>query len=174
MLSSKEQKILKGGGILLLAGLGTALFFLFKVGVNVGYAPEQPIPFSHKIHAEDNQIPCMYCHANADKSKHATVPGLSVCMNCHSVVKTDSPLIKQVHENYKNDTAIEWIKVHDVPDFVMFNHKRHIAKGIDCAACHGDVQSMDKITQVKTLDMGFCINCHRDNQAPTDCYTCHH
>ncbi len=174
MLSTLEQRILKGVGLLLIVGLAGTVIFLNRLGVNVGYAPTQPILFSHKKHAGDNQIPCMYCHANADKSRHATVPELSVCMNCHSVVKTDSPLIQQVQKAYKENKPIEWIKVHDLPDFVFFNHKRHMAKGIDCATCHGDVKNMDKITQVETLNMGFCVNCHRENKAPTDCYTCHH
>ncbi len=173
MLSSFEYKILKLIGLLLLIGLGGAALFINQIGNNIGYAPEQPLGFSHKIHAGDNKIPCMYCHSNVDQSRHATVPGLSVCMNCHTAVKTESPLIKQLQEHYKNNEALEWTKVHDVADFVFFNHKRHIARGVACETCHGDVASESRVEQKKSLDMGFCIKCHRANKAPTDCYTCH-
>lgn len=139
----------------------------------MGYAPEQPIPFNHKKHAGDNHIPCLYCHAQADNSRHATVPSMNICMNCHSVVRTDSPLIQKLTETYKSGEAFEWVKVHDLPDFVYFSHKRHLAKEIDCAECHGDVASMTRIKQVKPLNMGFCVDCHRKKEAPQDCYVCH-
>lgn len=161
-------------GIIFLSGAAMVLTFWRNVGINLGYAPTQPIPFSHKRHAGDNNIPCMYCHSNADKSRHATVPSMNVCMNCHQVVKTDSPLIKQVTQHYKENKPIEWVKVHDVPDFVFFDHKRHVKKGIACQTCHGPVETMAVIEQVETLNMGFCVNCHRANGAPQDCYTCHH
>ncbi len=161
--------------VLVLIGAGMAVRFLWGMGNNVGYSPVQPLPFSHKLHAGDNKIPCMYCHSAADKSRHSTVPSMNTCMNCHSVVKTDSPLIKQVQKHYHDGKAFEWIKVHDIPDFVYFNHSRHIKKGIDCQACHGDVASMERVEQVHTMDMGFCINCHKQEQykAPLDCDTCH-
>lgn len=148
---------------------------VWSVGNNVGYAPEQPIPFSHKLHAGDNDIPCLYCHSNADNSKHATIPSLSTCMNCHSMVKTDSPLIQNLTKHFQEGTPIEWIKVHDLPDHVYFSHKRHVLRGIKCENCHGDVAGMNKIEQVETLQMGFCVNCHRqpENNAPTECSTCH-
>lgn len=169
----KSKILLLIPALILLVGLAVVGHAWWNVGNNVGYAPEQPLPFSHKLHAGDNQIPCQYCHSNADNSKHATVPPTSVCMNCHTVVKTDSPHIKKLTESYQNDKPLEWIKIHDVPDFVFFNHKRHIKKGFDCAVCHGDIAKMDRVEQVETLNMGFCVNCHRDNGAPTDCYTCH-
>jgi len=174
LLSDKEKSVFKVIGLLLLVGFLCLAGFIWRLGDNRGYAPEQPIPFSHKKHAGDNKIPCMYCHSNADKSRSSTIPSMNVCMNCHSVVKTDSPLIQQVRSAYEKGEAFEWVKVHDLPDFVYFNHKRHIAKGVACQTCHGDVAQMDRITQVKTLNMGFCIDCHRANKAPTDCSTCHH
>lgn len=169
---------------MVLSILGVGLSFWWNLGNGVGYAPNQPIPFSHKLHAGDNKIPCLYCHVNADKGRHASVPSLNVCMNCHSVVKTDSPWIQKVREHYEKSQPIEWAKVHDQPDFVYFNHRPHIAKGIDCASCHGDVKTMDKVEQVKPLNMGFCVDCHKKNNpeftpgtknnAPLNCYTCHH
>ncbi len=175
-------------GLILLSGLGYALTFWLNLGNSVGYSPEQPIPFSHKIHAGDNKIPCLYCHVNADKSRHSTVPSVNVCMNCHSVVKADpnpllsdgkpnpgySPYIDELKKKYAKGESIEWVKVHDQPDFVFFNHKRHVLKGVACDTCHGDVKQMSKIEQVKTLNMGFCVDCHKKNDAPLQCYTCHH
>ncbi len=160
--------------VIVLVLLGSFLSFWWNLGNSVGYKPEQPIPFSHKIHAGDNQVPCLYCHVNVDKGRHATVPSLNVCMNCHSVVKTDSPWIKKLREHYDNNKPIEWAKVHDQPDFVYFNHRPHIAKGFDCAACHGDVKQMEKVEQVKSLNMGFCVDCHKKNEGPLSCYSCHH
>ena len=147
---------------------------LVKIGDNTGYAPKQPIPFSHKLHAGDNQIPCQYCHVGVDKSKHAVVPPMNVCMNCHQVVKLDSPYIQKLREMYENGEAIEWIKVHDLPDHVRFTHERHIAAGLDCTQCHGDVGNMERVEQVETLQMGFCIDCHRKKDAPTHCESCHY
>ena len=157
-----------------LFGLGFMIKTWWNAGNNVGYAPMQPIPFSHKRHAGDNKIPCLYCHPNADNSNHATIPPMNVCMNCHSVVKTDSPHIQKLTELYKSGKSFEWVRVHDLPDFVYFSHERHVKKGLDCAKCHGDVATMDTIRQVETLNMGFCINCHRENKGSQDCYACHH
>ncbi len=151
--------------VLLIAGAG--LNTLLNVGNNQGYAPVQPIPFSHKIHAGANNIPCMYCHSNVEKSKHATIPSMNVCMNCHSVVKPDSPYIKQLKVLYnEKKEPFQWIQVHKLPDFVNFNHKRHVLKGVDCTACHGDVKKMSVIRQEKTLNMGFCLDCHRGVSTP--------
>jgi len=147
---------------------------LVKLGDNTGYAPKQPIPFSHKLHAGDNQIPCQYCHVGVDKSKHAVVPAMNICMNCHQVVKLDSPYIQKLRDMYANGQPLEWIKVHDLPDHVRFTHERHIAAGLDCTQCHGDVGSMERVSQVKTLQMGFCIDCHREKNAPTHCESCHY
>jgi cytochrome c7-like protein len=169
----KSKWLLVAVGVLVLTGIGSALNFWWHLGDSVGYSPDQPIPFSHKLHAGDNQIPCLYCHVNADKGRHATVPSLNVCMNCHSVVKTDSPYIKQIREHYEKGEPIEWIKVHDQPDFVYFNHRPHIARGVACETCHGPVKEEEQIQQVETLHMGFCIDCHRQNGAPISCYTCH-
>ncbi|MBN8553956.1 MAG: cytochrome c3 family protein [Deltaproteobacteria bacterium] len=127
------------------------------------YAPKQPIPFSHKTHAGQFNIPCLYCHGAAEYAAFAEVPGVETCMNCHSVVKTDSPWIKQVKEAYDTNNPIKWVKVHVLPDFVHFNHKRHIAAGLECETCHGPVKTMDTVYQYSALTMGWCVNCHRDN-----------
>jgi hypothetical protein len=169
----KSKWILSVVGVVVVLGILYALDFWWHLGNSVGYSPEQPIPFSHKLHAGDNQIPCLYCHVNADKSRHATVPSMNVCLNCHSVVKADSPYIIKLKEMYKEGKPIEWVKVHDQPDFVFFNHKRHILRGVACETCHGDVKQMSRIEQAETLNMGFCINCHRQNGVSISCYMCH-
>ncbi len=147
-----------------------------SVGYNKGYEPEQPIPFEHSLHAGTYQIKCQYCHTNVEYSRHATVPSLNICMNCHVAVKTDSPWIKKLRENYEAGTSIPWVKVHLLPDFVQFQHAPHIKKGVDCATCHGPVESMSKVQQFTDLSMGWCVNCHRkpENNAPTNCSTCHY
>jgi len=179
------KNILKIVGLFVLLIALIVPYYLYKVGRNEGYAPKQPIPFSHKIHAGINNIPCLYCHSNADNSKHATVPGMNVCMNCHTAVKTESPLIKEVQKYYNDNKPIEWVKVNDIQDHVYFSHKRHVTKGIDCQVCHGDVAKMDTVKQQESLLMGFCVSCHKDpkaklgdlpgipDKAPLECSTCH-
>ncbi|MBI4224643.1 MAG: cytochrome c3 family protein [Deltaproteobacteria bacterium] len=159
----------------LASGLGLGVFwFWYKLGDNRGYAPDQPIPFSHELHAGQLKIDCQYCHAAADQSRHATIPSMNVCMNCHSVVRIDSPHIQKMKTLIEQGDSLEWVKVHDVADFVFFSHKRHIAKGIACEKCHGKVERMQKVTQQERLNMGFCVECHRKEKAPTSCDTCHH
>lgn len=140
---------------------------------NQGYIPDQPIPFSHKIHAGDNKIPCMYCHSSVERSRHATVPAMNVCMNCHSVVAVDKPNIIKLTEAYNTGKGIQWNRVHSIPDHAIFSHQWHIRKGFDCSECHGPVETMDKIYQFRKLNMGDCVSCHRQHEASTDCNTCH-
>jgi hypothetical protein len=138
------------------------LIKFYPTASNQGYAPEQPIPFSHKLHAGDNKIPCQYCHSGVEKSRHATIPSLNVCMNCHRMVKTDSPYIQKIKAAYESGKPIEWVRVHELPDYVYFPHKRHWAKGVSCETCHGNVKEMDRIEQKSALTMGWCMECHRE------------
>ena len=133
---------------------------------NQGYAPEQPIPFSHKLHAGDNKIACQYCHSDVERSKHASVPGVGVCMNCHSVVKVTSPLIQKVREAWEKKQPIEWVRIHELPDFAYFPHKRHVAAGVSCQTCHGPIETMEKVYQYGALTMGWCMECHRGRSTP--------
>jgi hypothetical protein len=133
------------------------------------YQPEQPIWFSHKIHSGQNQIDCKYCHYTADKSMHSGIPPVAVCMNCHNQVKkgkiTGEAEIAKVVDAYNNGVPIRWIKVHNLPDHVYFNHSQHVNVGkMDCAECHGEVEKMDEIIQVNDLSMGWCIECHRTRE----------
>jgi hypothetical protein len=167
-----------------------------QYGDQSGYEPIQPIIFSHKIHAGDNKINCTYCHSSADKSEVAGIPTAATCMNCHTKVLPDSPEIQKIVKAIEADQPIEWKKVNDLPDHVVFNHSRHVTAGINCNTCHGAVETMEKVSQFSTFSMGSCIECHRKHQgvildangnpqfsaektqkrlmAPTDCAACHH
>ncbi|PIT98599.1 MAG: cytochrome C [Bdellovibrionales bacterium CG10_big_fil_rev_8_21_14_0_10_45_34] len=169
------KKILGAGAVLvLLAGVLYAL--RPPVGYNEGYQPDQPIPYDHAVHAGKLQIPCMYCHANADKSKQASVPSLNICMNCHSVVATDRPAVQKLREHYEKGVSVPWVKVHMLPDHAHFNHERHVRKGVACQECHGAIQEMSTVYQKSDMSMGWCIECHRkpENNAPINCSTCHY
>ena len=141
---------------------------------DVGWKPTQPIPFSHKLHAGDKQIPCQYCHSSARRSASAGIPSLNTCMGCHKLVATDKPNIKYVAEHYKNNEPIPWVKVNDLPDFVRFTHKIHINAGLECQGCHGQVQEMPVVSQEAPLQMGWCIGCHKEKGAKIDCIACHY
>lgn len=160
-----------------------------EVGVQQGYAPSQPINFSHKLHAGDLTINCQYCHSTADKSKQASIPSASTCMNCHmyvdgsKIVGEDgqpkyggkkSPEImaiynaigwdadRRAYDNTKAKTPIKWVRIHNLPDHAYFNHSQHVKVGkLQCQECHGPVQEMEKVYQFSTLQMGWCIDCHR-------------
>ncbi|MBN1339899.1 MAG: c-type cytochrome [Bacteroidales bacterium] len=136
------------------------------LGRQQGYSPEQPVWFSHKVHAGQNKIDCLYCHSAAPESKSAGIPGTDVCMNCHNVVRngkqTGEAEIAKVLASWEKGIPIRWIRVHNLPDHVFFSHAQHVNAGRrQCAECHGPVEKMDKIVQVESLGMGWCIQCHR-------------
>lgn len=143
-----------------------------EIGVQQGYAPTQPIEFSHKIHAGDYAIDCKYCHSSVEVSKQASVPAVSTCMNCHAYIDANakydgkvSPEIQKVRDAYKNNEPIKWIRIHNLPDHAYFNHAQHVSVGkVECQACHGPIETMDKVTQHSSLQMGWCINCHRESK----------
>lgn len=164
-------------GIFILALL---IGFAACVNPRKGYAPKQPIAFSHQIHAGQNQIPCKYCHVSPGEGPHSSVPGVNTCMNCHSQVAGRTPFakreIQKVRDAWQNGDPIDWVKVHDLPDHVKFSHQPHIMRGIDCAQCHGQVNTMDVVATQNAFNMGWCVNCHRqpENNAPVDCAVCHY
>jgi hypothetical protein len=140
------------------------------------YAPEQPIDYSHKLHAGDLQIPCQFCHTYARRSKSAGIPSLEQCMACHNVIAPTKERIQQITKAYDSQEPIEWVKVHDLPDFVYFSHKQHVAAGFECQECHGPVEEMEVLYRHAPLTMGWCVECHRDNMdkgAQVDCLICH-
>ena len=158
-------------------GIGFLVFFyVFYYGPIypvAAWAPEQPIPFSHLVHAGDNGIDCQYCHTYARRSEMAGIPSVSTCMNCHRNLKTEAPLIVEVTRYFEEEKPLEWTRVYDLPDHVWFSHKRHIAKDIACQKCHGPVQTLEVQTKAVDHKMTFCLDCHQKNEASTDCWTCH-
>ncbi|MDA9951068.1 cytochrome c family protein [Oligoflexaceae bacterium] len=174
--SSFNLRILTLMVALLLSGTSYAWHFWTPGDTvdNVGYKPKQPIPYSHKLHAGQMEIPCEYCHSSARRSFSAGIPSTNTCMGCHKYAATDKEAIKFITEKYKKNEPIEWVKVHDLPDFVRFPHKRHVKANVPCQECHGDVENMEVVEQVAPLQMGWCVGCHKERKAPLQCYTCHY
>src|SRR5437763_4004693 len=141
---------------------GAAALELSRVGINQGYSPKQPIDFPHQVHAGDNKIACLYCHYAARTSRHAGIPPAAVCMNCHSMIEKQTAEIEKLQEAVQENRPIRWVKVHNLPDFVYFNHSQHVLSKIACQRCHGPVETMDRVTQVSPLTMGWCLDCHRE------------
>jgi len=226
-LQTQKRTLALLDGRVLTAVLTVALFgslFLFASVAreihlprdNRGFEPEQPIAFSHRLHAGELSIDCLYCHTGAERSRHAGVPPASTCMNCHRLVTASWGAIRAEDRAAKKENRkprpivsaelrklydylaldeqlkprpdaqpqpIPWVRVHDLPDFVYFDHRAHVNAGVDCQRCHGEVQTMERVRQVESLNMGWCVNCHRQvNEqgvkgqpvhAPLDCATCH-
>jgi len=210
--------------LVLLVGLcGAALMLVPRMaalrmpGNQQDYEPPQPIEFSHRLHAGELQVSCLYCHSGAEKSRHAGIPAASACMNCHQSVTAPfgairaeeeqakkegrkvrpivSPEIQKLYDALalnekrerdpqKQPRPIAWTKIHSVPDYVYFDHRAHVNKGISCQQCHGPVETMDRVRQQADLTMGWCVNCHRQNSPGfngagkvnplADCATCHY
>jgi hypothetical protein len=150
------------------------------IPVGGGQGPQQPIAFSHQIHTGKLAMNCLYCHYGADKSTVANIPPVSVCMGCHKLAMTDRPEIKKLTGYWERGEAVPWVEVYRLPDHVKFNHKRHVAAGVQCLECHGPVPTMTVMYQFPSLRMGWCITCHRKNvndknfPATLDCVACHH
>ena len=125
-------------------------------------AREQPIQFSHERHVAGNGIDCRYCHTSVEDSPFAGIPPTRTCMNCHSQIFSTSPFLELVRQSFRSDQSIQWTRVHDLPDFVYFNHSIHLHKGIGCTTCHGQVDRMPLMWQEKSLQMEWCIDCHRN------------
>ena len=152
-------------GISILTGVAAYTYFTLPVVIDTGYRPEQPVPYSHKLHAGNIGMDCYYCHNTITKAGHAAIPATETCMNCHTRVKTDSALLAPIRKSYATGEPVKWVKVHSLPDFAYFNHSAHLSAGVSCVSCHGRVDQMVEITQVKPLNMAWCLECHR-NPAP--------
>ncbi len=169
-------KKVKRKGVLLiifLVAVGWQIKLLYEAGTALGrqedYEPDQPIKFSHVVHAADNQIDCQYCHTTASYSKSAGIPDVNICWNCHSIVREGSysgrHQIAKVVDAFEQGTPIEWIRIHNLQDHVFFSHAQHVSVGkIECETCHGPIEEMHRVRQVSDLSMGWCINCHRDTE----------
>ena len=127
-----------------------------------GQRPDQPIPFSHKHHVEGLGLQCQYCHVQVEKAAYAGIPPTKTCINCHAQIWTNAELLEPVRQSWATGASIQWIRVHDLPDYVYFNHDIHVNKGIGCASCHGRVDEMPLMYQQNTLQMEWCLNCHRN------------
>jgi len=148
------------------------------VTLNTGYRPEQPVPFSHALHAGELKMDCRYCHNSVDKSAHSTIPPTQTCINCHSpktsaksptggapalsAVHSDSKKLKPVHDSWRTGESVDWVRIHRLPDFVYFNHSAHVNRGVSCVTCHGRVDQMEIVYQAKDQSMAWCIDCHRN------------
>ena len=134
----------------------------YGIGIHQGYAPEQPIQFSHKLHAGQYQINCNYCHTGVYKGKGANIPSANICMNCHNAIKRESPEIQKIYTSLEKDEPIQWVRVHNLPDLAYFNHAQHTnVGGLECTNCHGEIAKMEVVEQRSSLTMGWCIDCHR-------------
>jgi hypothetical protein len=171
-------------GLLAAAALAAAVWItLYKALPAAGgaAAPAQPIAFSHKHHAGDDGIDCRYCHSSVERSAFAGIPSAQVCLGCHAELFSDAPLLEPLRESARSGVPIRWVRVHDLPDFVFFDHSIHVAKGVRCGECHGRVERMPRIERVASLEMQWCLECHRrmarerhlDERRMTDCSTCH-
>lgn len=155
----------KVGGVLL--GLGA----LFTVGMlyygispqamDIGYEPEQPVPYSHALHVGQLGMDCRYCHNTVEQSAFAAVPPTQTCVNCHAAIWPESEKLKPVRESHATGMPVEWVRVHDLPDFVYFNHSAHVTRGVGCVECHGRVDRMEKVYWSEPLSMAWCLDCHR-------------
>lgn len=131
----------------------------------VGFQPTQPIPYSHALHAGKLGLDCRYCHNTVDRAAHAAIPPTETCMNCHGMVKTKSAKLAALRESWATDKPVDWVKVHDLPDYVYFNHSAHVTRGVGCVECHGRIDKMEVVAQDQTLAMGWCLDCHRAPEA---------
>lgn len=152
----------------------TAINGLYTVGVQQGYAPSQPIAYSHELHAGQYEIPCQYCHTGVEIGKSANIPSANICMNCHMHIQNVegkegiSPEIAKIYDAVDNNQPIEWVRVHNLPDLAYFNHSQHVAVGgIECQTCHGPIEEMEVVSQHSSLTMGWCIDCHRNTEITT-------
>jgi predicted CXXCH cytochrome family protein len=148
---------------------GYAYYDLYKSRLG----PQQPIAFSHRFHTSDKQISCIFCHGGVIDSARAGVPPVETCMLCHAKVIIHHPQIVRLTNYYNTRRPVPWVRVNRLPEFTFFNHQRHVRKGFDCSRCHGEVTQMDRVALVQDFTMGFCVQCHRDENYSHDCYICH-
>ncbi|MBP7798182.1 MAG: cytochrome c3 family protein [Thermoanaerobaculaceae bacterium] len=129
---------------------------------DVGYQPEQPVPYSHALHVGQLGIDCRYCHTTVEQAGFAAIPPSATCLNCHQRIRTESPKLKPVWDAAAGGPPVAWVKVHDLPDYVYFNHSAHVRRGVGCESCHGRIDRQEVVRQVAPLSMGWCLDCHRD------------
>lgn len=153
-------------------GVGVVLALVYATGLiyygasprttDVGYMPVQPVPYSHALHAGKLGMDCRYCHTEVERAAQANVPPTQTCMNCHTVIRADSPRLELVRRSYETGLPIEWVRVHNLPDFVFFDHSAHVRRGVGCVSCHGRIDTMEVVYRDQPLSMSWCLDCHRN------------
>lgn len=156
---------IKVGVVLILSVVGYA-HLLVAYGFSdktfaVGYAPDQPVPYSHALHVGELGLDCRYCHTGVERNSYSNIPTAQTCMNCHSKVKTESPKLEPIREAFRTGAPVNWIKVHDLPDYAYFNHSAHVNRGVGCESCHGRIDQAEVVAQVEPMSMSWCLDCHR-------------
>ncbi len=128
---------------------------------NVGYMPVQPVPFSHELHVKQLGLDCRHCHSFVEVAAHSNIPNTETCMRCHTQVQKENPKLQPVRDSWASGQPIPWVQIHKTPDYVFFNHSVHVNRGVSCKSCHGEVNNMAVVHQVKSLSMSWCLDCHR-------------
>jgi len=155
------RRITAGAAFSTVLGVAGLYYFGPPEYTRVGYAPTQPVPFSHEQHAGRLGMSCLYCHTGVEDSAVAKIPPTQTCMNCHQAIKSDSPQLDAVRVSWSSGDPIRWVRVHQTPDYVYFNHSVHVRRGVGCVSCHGKVNEMPVVVHEKPLSMGWCLDCHR-------------
>jgi len=163
------------GPIVGLLAVGGVWYFGSPSYTDVGYAPVQPVPYSHELHVGELGIDCRYCHVSVETSPVANIPPTQTCMNCHTAIRPESTKLEPIRQSNRTGMPVDWIRVHDLPDYVYFNHSAHVRRGVSCVECHGRIDRMEEVYQDQPLSMGWCLDCHREKEVQhgTDCWTCH-
>jgi hypothetical protein len=151
-----------GGPVLGLLAIAGVWYFFSPEFTDVGYAPEQPIAYSHELHVGQLGLDCRYCHVSVEVSAVSNIPPTQTCMNCHAVIKRDSDLLAPLRESVAENKPLRWVRVHNLPDYSFFNHSIHVNAGVGCVSCHGSIDKMEVVTQAEPLSMGWCLDCHRN------------
>jgi len=169
LIDNRWHIVTAGSTIVLTAGF----LYMFYLHPSAGLGPKQPIAFSHRVHSGVKQIQCRFCHPYVERSAHPGIPPVEKCLYCHKYIIANHREIRKEHEHYNAGTPIPWRKANYLPEHVLFKHQRHIRKEIACKACHGAVETMDRIPGV-SFRMKFCVDCHREEKGPLDCWlACH-
>ncbi len=156
------------GGVAVIGGFW---YYFSPKNLQVGYAPEQPVPYSHRLHAGELGMDCRYCHANVERSGEAMIPPTQTCMGCHAVVHPESALLEPVRDSWESGESVRWVRAHMLPDHAYFDHSVHLSAGVGCASCHGRVDQMEVVSIQEPISMQWCLECHRDpseHLRPTD------
>lgn len=149
--------------VFLIIGLAILAYSLLNspIATGVGLAPVQPVAYSHQLHVGELGLDCRYCHTAVEVSNTASIPATETCMGCHAQVASDSPALAAVRESYAENKPLQWVRVHDLPDYVYFNHAIHVKQGVGCETCHGRIDQMPIVAKAQSLQMSWCLDCHR-------------